>query len=481
MLEPAIHTPGMDGNPGGDPARYLQPVDDELDVVDLPVDGELPADLNGSYVRNGPNPQFPIIGGGVFPFDGDGMLHILTIQQSRVRYRNRWVVTKELEAERRAGHALYGSTFGPRPAVITPSESEHPTRKNWSNTSVVAHADRIMSMWEGGAPYELSWRFLTEQEQRFDGMLQDGMTAHPKIDPVWDEMCFFSYATEPPYLTYGVVSPRGDISRTVPIELPRPVWMHDFAVTDQHVVFFDSPAVLDVEAAAQGRPLVQWQPDHGTRIGVLPRESESERVRWFNVENRFVLHVLNAYTEGDEVVVDYIHRPEFDLVTATGIQRSPTLHRCVIELGRGQVNDEMFDPTPVDFPRIDDRRTGLRHRYGFFAAVTRSDGRPQGVGFDTLVRYDLRATAVLQHRFPDGVVVGEPQFVPRRDSTAEGDGWILALTYDIVHDRSSLVVIDAADFAAAPVAVVKLPRRVPAGLHGTWIPGNEGEKPRHHR
>jgi carotenoid cleavage dioxygenase len=97
------------------------------------------------------------------------------------------------------------------------------------------------------------------------------------------------------------------------------------------------------------------------------------------------------------------------------------------------------------------------------------------------VRYDLRATAVLQHRFPDGVVVGEPQFVPRRDSTAEGDGWILALTYDIVHDRSSLVVIDAADFAAAPVAVVKLPRRVPAGLHGTWIPGNEGEKPRHHR
>jgi carotenoid cleavage dioxygenase len=470
MLEPAIHTPGTDGTPGGDPARYLLPVDDELDVVDLPVEGELPADLYGSYVRNGPNPQFPVAGG-MFPFDGDGMLHILTIQQARVRYRNTWVVTKELAAEREAGRALYGPTFGPRRPVVAPSEAEQSGAKNWSNTSVVAHAGRILSLWEGGAPYELTWRFLTEGEQRFDGALHDGMTAHPKIDPVWDELCFFSYATEPPYLTYGVVSPRGHVGRSVPIDLPRPVWMHDFAVTDQHVVFFDSPAVLDVDAAVQGRPLVQWQPEHGTRIGVLAREGESERVRWFPVDNKFVLHVLNAYTEGDEVVVDYIHRPELRIETATGIQQSPTLHRCVIELGRGQVSDEMFDPTPVDFPRIDERRTGLRHRFGFFAAVTRGDGRPHGIGFDTLVRADLRGSAIVAHRFPDGVLVGEPQFVPRRDSTAEGDGWVLALTYDIPHDRSELVVIDATDFAAPPRAVVKLPRRVPAGLHGTWLPG----------
>ena len=142
----------------------------------------------------------------------------------------------------------------------------------------------------------------------------------------------------------------------------------------------------------------------------------------------------------------------------------------MIELGNGVVNDELLDSTPVDLPRIDDRRAGLSYRYGYLAAVTHTNGRPDGVGFDTLVRYDLRTNAVVHHRFTDGVIVGEPQFVPRPDSLTEGDGWILALTYDVGHDRSELAIIDAEDFAARPVASVQLPRRVPAGLHGTWIP-----------
>ena len=139
----------------------------------------------------------------------------------------------------------------------------------------------------------------------------------------------------------------------------------------------------------------------------------------------------------------------------------------------------MFDPTPVELPCIDNRRTGLHHRYAYLAAVTRGDGRPHGVGFDTLVRYDLKGEDVIQHRFPNGVVVGEPQFVPRRDSLAEGDGWILALTYDMPQDRSQLVVLDAQDLASAPRAVVQLPRRVPAGQHGTWLPARDGNV--HHR
>jgi carotenoid cleavage dioxygenase len=299
------------------------------------------------------------------------------------------------------------------------------------------------------------------------------MCAHPKIDPIWDELCWFRYSAEPPYLVYGVVSPRGQISRTVPIDIPRPVVMHDFAVTDQHVVFFDSPAVINPAAAATGAPMVRWEPEHGTRIGVMSRDGEHDRVRWFPVENRYAMHFLNAYTDGDAIVVDYVHRPTFELANAAGIGGSPRLHRSVIELGRGIVSDEMLDSTPVDMPRIDERRAGLTYRYGYMAAVTHSDGRPDGVGFDTLLRYDVRTNAVVHHRFADGVIVGEPQFVPRPDSLTEGDGWILAFTYDVVHDRSELVVIDAEDFAARPVASVQLPRRVPAGLHGTWLPAHQ--------
>lgn len=472
MLEPAIDSPGTPG--GGDPARYLLPVGDELDVVELPVEGEIPDGLHGSYVRNGPNQQFPV-GGTALPYDGDGMLHVLTFQQAKVRYRNAWVVTKELQAERDAGRALFGGTFSSE--RVNP-DGEVDAGKNWSNTNVVSHAGKILSLYERGAPYELSWRFVTVGEHTFDGMLTGGMTAHPKIDPVWDELCWFAYDTEPPYLTFGVVSPRGHISRTIPIDLPRPVLMHDFAATDQHVVFFDCPAVLDVAGATGGRPLVQWQPDHGTRVGVLTRDGESERVRWFPIGNRWVSHVLNAYTDADEVIVDYVHRPSFEFGRPLGVEPAPTLHRLVIDLGRSDVSDEEFDPMPVEFPRIDDRRVGLRHRYGFFAALTRGDGRPDGIGFDTLVRCDLRATSTVQHRFPEGVIVGEPQFVPRPESMVEGDGWILAFTYDVIHDRSELVVLDAEAFDSPPVATVRLPRRVPAGLHGTWLPGREPDAPR---
>jgi carotenoid cleavage dioxygenase len=473
MIEPAVETKHVEPRSGGYHARYFEPVEDELDTMDLPVAGQLPPELDGSYVRNGPNPQFPRPDGWQYPYDGDGMLHIVTLGQSRARYRNRYVLTQDLVAERQAGRALHTGTFevGETPPGISDFDG-HGT-KNWSNTNVVTHAGRILSLWEGGVPYELTWRFGTVGEHSFDGGLPGAMCAHPKVDPIWDELCWFRYSAEPPYLVYGVVSPRGQISRTVPVDIPRPVVMHEFAVTDQHVVFFDSPAVINPAAAATGAPMVRWEPEHGTRIGVMSRDGEHDRVRWFPVENRYAMHFVNAYTDGDAIVVDYVHRPTFELANAAGIGGSPRLHRSVIELGRGIVSDEMLDSTPVDMPRIDDRRAGLSYRYGYLAAVTHSDGRPEGVGFDTLLRYDVRTNAVVHHRFPDGVIVGEPQFVPRPESLTEGDGWILALTYDVAHDRSELVVIDAEDFAARPVASVQLPRRVPAGLHGTWLPAHQ--------
>jgi carotenoid cleavage dioxygenase len=248
--------------------------------------------------------------------------------------------------------------------------------------------------------------------------------------------------------------------------------MHDFAVTDLHVVFFDCPAVLDPAAAATGTPVVAWKPEHGTRIGVMSRDAEHDRVRWFQVENRFVPHVMNAFNDGDAIVVDYVHRPRFELDATVSVEDMPRLHRMVIELGRGAVSDQLLDPTPVDLPRIDDRRAGLRYRYGWTAALTHGDGRPEGIGFDTLLRFDLHTNGVVQHRMPEGVLVGEPQFVPRPGSDAEGDGWVLAYTYDVSNDSSSLLVMDAEDFAARPVATVQLPQRVPAGLHGTWLPAH---------
>src|SRR6202022_3014105 len=102
-------------DPGGTP--FLQgpfaPVHQEIDVEDVRVEGRLPAELNGSYIRNGPNPQFTPIGSYTYPFDGDGMVHRLTFEEGRVAYRNRWVATRGLTAERRSGRALYGGMLTP--------------------------------------------------------------------------------------------------------------------------------------------------------------------------------------------------------------------------------------------------------------------------------------------------------------------------------------------------------------------------------
>ena len=183
------------------------------------------------------------------------------------------------------------------------------------------------------------------------------------------------------------------------------------------------------------------------------------------------MHFMNAYNDGDAIVVDYIHRPSFDLDTAAGVEQAPTLHRCVIELGRGVVSDEMLDPTPVDLPRIDDRRTGLRYRYGYLAAVTHGDGRPNGVGFDTLLRYDLQAERRRPAPLPGRrrrrrAAVRAPAATASPRATA---GSSRSPTTSRTTAASSSI-IDAEDFAARPVAVVQLPRRVPAGLHGTWLP-----------
>ena len=83
------------------------PTYDELTIPDLEVlAGEIPADLDGVYVRNGPNPRQPP-SGRYHWFDGDGMVHAVHFADGRAGYRNRWIRTDGYEAETAAGKALW--------------------------------------------------------------------------------------------------------------------------------------------------------------------------------------------------------------------------------------------------------------------------------------------------------------------------------------------------------------------------------------
>ena len=70
------------------------------------IRGKIPKDLNGSFFRNGPNPQF-VPEANYHWFLGDGMVHAFHFKRGEVSYRNRYMRTPTFEIEKRAGRNIF--------------------------------------------------------------------------------------------------------------------------------------------------------------------------------------------------------------------------------------------------------------------------------------------------------------------------------------------------------------------------------------
>ena len=451
------------------------PVFDELVVHDLAVTGQVPPALRGAYLRNGPNPAFAPLGA-YHLFDGDGMVHAVEFDGGRARYRNRWIESKGLQAERRAGHALFGGLveFRPPPPEVA---AEVGGLKNVANTHVWRHAGRIFALLEAAKPTEIDLELRTLGEYDFDGALQGPMTAHPKTDPETGELVFFGYSPFPPYLRVHVADASGRLVTSVPVDLPAPVMVHDFAVSRRHVVLFDLPAVFDLAALLAGEPGILWEPGNGARIGVLDRQRPHDPVRWFEVEPFWMFHVLNAHDEsgaaGDAVVVEGCRADRlnvsFDRSGPSGgppdAAGRPSLHRWRIDLATGLVTDGPLDDRPGDFPRVNDDHAGLDAHFGYVTHTRAWEGGE--VEFDGVVKHHLATGGTVVHRYGATEVAGEAAFAPDPDRPGEDGGWLLNIVSDKAEGTSALVIVDAE--AMEEVARVHLPRRVPSGFHGTWL------------
>lgn len=447
------------------------PVDDELDVDGLDVSGALPAGLEGTFLRIGPNPRFEPLGR-YHMFDGDGMLHSVTLDAAGARYRNRWIRTPALEAEERAGHALYGGLgelHVPDPAEV----GDAGMIKNPANTNVVRHAGRHLALWEGGLPTEVTAELDTVGPYDFGGRLDSAFTAHPRIDPRTGEMFAFAYLPFPPYLRVYEVAADGTLARTVDVDLPASSVMHDFVMTEHHLVFVDSPLLFDVEGMLEGRAPFRWDEDHGTRVGVMARGGDE--VRWFEVEDGYVNHFWNGWEDGDTITVSgsCTTGTEFTVgeggaADEDGAEADPGRPtRITVDLVTGATTKEQLDDLGGDFPRINEAYAGVRSRFHTMGSCR---GVPDAVGhFDTVTQYDdVAGTRVDWHAGP-GTVVGEPVFAAHPDGSAEDDGWLLCTVHDRATGATDLAVLDAHDVAAGPVARVHLPRRVPFGFHAAWF------------
>jgi carotenoid cleavage dioxygenase len=438
----------MPGSPGALPFHLrgnYAPVLEEVTAVDLPVEGAVPRELRGLYVRNGPNPKS---GSSPHWFFGDGMLHGVQLGEGRAAwYRNRWVRTRDLEEG--PGEMLGGERTGGR-----------------ANTHVVAHAGRILALEEASYPTEVTRDLSTRGCFDFGGRLTTAMTAHPKVCPRTGALHFFGYDYTPPFLTYHRADADGLLVQSEVIDVPGPTMIHDFAITDRYVVFMDLPVVFDLALAQAGAMPYRWSDDYGARVGLMPHGGTNADVRWFEVAPCYVFHPLNAFDDADgSVVVDVARYRELWRPGAGSTQAA--LHRWRIDPARGGVAEQELDERAVEFPRCDERRTGRAHRYGY--AVRTEDRAPESAS-STLIKYDLRSGATAIHDCGPGRIPGEGVFVPASPGAGEDHGWVLTYVYDSARDGSDLVIVDAADFAGKPVATVRLPQRVPFGFHGSFIP-----------
>ena len=440
----------------------------EGDALDLEIEGELPRQLAGTFYRNGPNPAYEPVGKYHW-FDGDGMIHAITLRDGRAAYRNRWVRSHGLAEERATGHATYRG-------LLEMSPTEAPRFKNTANTNIVWHAGKLLALVEAALPTALAPCTLdTLGEWDFAGKLGTPMTAHPKMDPETGEMLFFGYSPFPPYLTYHVADRTGALVRSEPIDLAWPSMIHDFAVTRDHVVFILCPLVFSFENVAARGGVFSWEPERGTRLGVMPRSGGTRDVRWFETDASYVFHPLNAYEEGGKVVLDVARYGRFEFMTPSAM-RDPAwtgdamarLHRWTIDLAGGGVRSMPLDDVSCEFPRVDARRVGLKHRFGYAAVETEAE-HPMP-GWSAVRRYDLERGSFETRSFGRRAGCGEPLFVPRSATAAEDDGWVIVLVYDGDRDASDFYVLEAGNIAGEAVARIKLPHRIPYGFHGNWVP-----------
>ncbi len=445
--------------PAGDGAFLAgihRPMASELTLHDLAVSGTIPAGLSGRYLKMGANPVQADPGSHHW-FLGDGMVHGLAIARGRaVWYRNRWI-----------GSRLAAAALG-RAAAPGPRRGRNDT----VNTNVVEIGGRAVAVVEAGSyPVELSDDLEGQRYSAFEGTLAGSFSGHPHRDPRTGEQHAIAYdGSVWDSVRHVVVSAAGLVVREVVIPVEHGPCIHDCGLTQRFVVVLDLPVTFSMRAVLGGQSFpFRWNPKHVARVGLLPRDGGAEDIVWCAVERCFVFHVANAFDTMDaRVVMDVIAYDTMFASRGSGLDQLGRLERWTLDPAAGTVERLVLDPAPQEFPRMDERRFGRGYRYVYTVSVP-ADGNTQLVGATQLYKHDLEAGTRAVHEFGEGSVPGEFLFVPARDDAEEDEGWVVGLVVYGADEVTDFVVLDARRFEAAPVAVVRLPHRIPPGFHGNWF------------
>jgi carotenoid cleavage dioxygenase-like enzyme len=463
------------------------PTNREYDAENLEIEGELPADLYGAYIMNGPSQRFEPVNRYHY-YDGDAMLRAIYFRDGRVSFRQRWIRNEAFVVEDIAKMNIWPGLAGPYNFRLPGSPI-----KDTSNTDIVYYAGKLLSLfYMAGKPYEIDPVTLeTRGKETFGGKLSYDLSAHSKVDPATGELFFFSYADTPPYMRYGVASPTGELLHDVAIDIPGPRSPHDLGLTTNYAILHDLPLFHDVELLKKTKHrILSFHRDMPARFGIIPRYGRADQIKWFEAEPCYILHVINAWEEGDWVhqVCCRQANPDPKRDKADGPlasmmayrRRVHQLHRWSFNMVTGEVRETPVDDLNTEFPRINPLRMGKKSRLAFnqFLPLPQADGSISGrcQTFDALIRYDTETGARQRYDYGDGVFGNEAPIAPKRGATAasaEDDAYAVTFVTDTNTWNSACLVFDAKDISRGPIAKVKIPHRISAGFHTTWIPGDE--------
>ena len=462
----------------------------ELSRDGLVVEGQLPADLEGAYFRNGPNPAYRPKNR-YHPFDGDGMVHGVYFRDGEAGYRNRWVQTDALADERRRGASISPGVMGPFDYRISPFGI-----KDTSNTDLLYYRDRLVTLWyNAGNPCALHGTSL-DTLQAFDipGRKHRRMSAHSKVDWATGELLFFDYGDEAPYLTYGVADASGRLLHETAVDLPGPRLPHDIGFTGNYVILHDLPFFHNIDVLRQHRMRVlTFHRDIPTRFGIAPRYGAGTdptgrvaKVQWFECEPCYILHVSNCWEDGDWVIMDGCrsvnpmpdaHDDEGELSHMLAYMRlEANNYRWRFNLRTGEVREGDIDDLNTEFNKTNPLYPGVASRYAYHQRSPLLHEGGHTLRFTGLVKYDNETGRRWQWDYGTGVFGSEAVFAPKRGATAgsgEDDGYVITLVTDSHSWTSSCLVFDATDIEQGPVARVRMPQRVPYGFHATWVRGSD--------
>lgn len=433
-----------------------RPVSEEVTETTLKVEGTIPPEINGLYVRNGTNQSEGV---SEHFFGGDGMLHGIRIENGQAKwYRNRYVDTPMYRKE-------VGKFSAPKQQDTT------------SAVSLIYHGDQLMSLGEFGCPYIINPDDLsTKGTFTYEGKLPGNMTAHPRIDPVTGELLFFGYDVMPPYLTYMRADAKGNMLQVEQIEMSGASMIHDFAVSDKYVMFMDMPVRFSWMTLAMegfgGMPF-RWDDNHNTRFGVMPREGTNADIKWFEVPACFVFHIMNSFDDGDEFVMDAARYDNLWVKNSHDFFHPARLSRFRLNMKTGNVSVEEIYERAMEFPQVNRSLWTKPYRYGYSLAVDEKNDSPERIGQaeSGIRKYDVETGNVEAYMPGNTYMPGEPMFVPAKESGgAEDEGYIVTFFYDKNTQTSDFCILDATNIPAGPIAKVKLPVRVPVGFHGVWVP-----------